>query len=205
MSRTVARALVVLACSLGLCGVGGFAVQSRLDRLPPEWRAAIVAYGLTVVDRAPVGVRPITVTSLSDLQQAMEAIRAPRTQVASDPATDTSLVMTLSGGTICRRYHWADSGAFFFSFNLDATVYVSNYGSFTWIDHMGNVRVYLSGFHLGAALTDPWTESYIGPDNAQCAWISGGGTIEYYIVFQGILTVWASPEALYEYINVVAR
>ena len=200
MLRNSARLILLLVCGVVLCAGAGVAAQARLHQLTPELAAAIEKYGLHVVDQIPPGVKPVTVTSVAQLEQLLESIDAFSAQAAVASLSAGTVVRPMSGW-ICRHYHW-NSGGFPYQYNLDANVYVQNYGSFTWIDRISAVRFYLSGVTLGVYLKDVWIDSAIDPSNHQSATISGGATECWYIVLKGLLTYYERPVWMYRDIDV---
>jgi hypothetical protein len=193
------RAIVLLVCGVVLCAGASVAAGTKSHQVTPELAAVIEAYGLRVVDRSPEGVKPVSVASVAQLEQLLESIDAAGQAVVG--SLSVGPVVRPMSGWICRPYHWR-SGGLVYQYNLDANVYIQNYGSFTWIDHISAVRFYLSGVTLGVYLTDVWTDAAIDPSNHQCATVSGGATECWYIILKGVLTYYERPCAMYRDIDV---
>jgi hypothetical protein len=200
MFRRAARVLMPLVCGAVLCVTGGLAGEPRSLGPAPELAAAIEAYGLQVVDHVPPGITPVIVSSVSQLERVLGSRNAVCTGVPTESSWDAGVVRAESG-MMCRHYHWR-AGGFPYAYNLDANVYIQNYGSFTWIDHISSVRFYLSGITLGVYLKDIWTDSAIDPSNHQCAIISGGGTECWYIILKDLITYYERPCWIERYINI---
>jgi len=198
ISRNVLRVLVVMACGIFLCVAGGLAGQNKVDRLSPDLRAVIEEYGLTVGDSVPAGVQPLSVTSLTQLQEVIESIRVQHSLATANAVRDTPAVQPLTTYYSPKNLHFTDTKTFLFwhyNFNLDAIMWIGVDGSFHWIDHISAVRVYLSGFHPSVSLDGTWTDSLIEPDR-QYAWVMGGGTLNYYLFYEGMLIYYSETEYL---------
>ncbi len=128
----------------------------------------------------------------------MESIRAEHGVAAANAAQATLPVQALSLYYSPKNLHFTDAKTFLFwkyYFNLDAIMWIGVAGSFHWIDHLSAVRVYLSGFHPWVSLDDTWTDSLIESDR-QYAWVMGGGTLNYYLFYKGILIYYSETEYL---------
>ncbi len=65
-----------------------------------------------------------------------------------------------------------------------------------------NVRVFLSGMTLGAQIDDARTDSLIDPYNAQCAMISGGRSVELYILIPDLVVCYHYPFEIDGYVDI---
>jgi hypothetical protein len=195
--RSTVRFLIVVAVGILGCAVCT-AGQKNADHVTPDLRALIEKYDLTVVDKLPVGVNPLVVTSLRGLQEAIEGFRAERSLVTTIAVQDGPALEALGTYYSPRNLHFSDPKDYMFwhyYFNLDAVMWIGVSGSFHWIDHIGGLRVYLSGLHPGVYLEDPWTDSLVEPD-CQYAWVMGNGTINLYLIFKGTTILASDAECL---------
>ena len=63
---------------------------------------------------------------------------------------------------------------------------------------MRNVRVGLTGLHPFIRLVNTYTGAYVY-QSGQKARVTGGGTLEYYFLIQGIFTYYSEPAWLIAY------
>ena len=202
LKKTLCFGLIVVCC-VALCGSICFAKKSSLQEpIPIDLQRVIDRYDLGVVADAPPGVTPLAVDSASELEAVLSEIDAPRLTRPFELSPEIG-GMFLESGLTCLYYHWRTTGFYPYQYNLAANVYVQNYGSFTWIDHISSVRFYLSGIVLGAYLKDIWTDSAIDPSNAQRATVSGGATECWYVMIKEVLTYYQKAVYMYRVVDIV--
>lgn len=196
MMRKVMGVIVlgVILIALGSACVGQ--TDTSVSALGSKWNSIIERYDLTVVSRVPNGVVPLRINTpgeLIRLLQSLESasgatvyVKAPAVSILAQPEASTAIdVIRFHTSYICDLV-WRTR------FNLWADIYRGSSGSFHWIDSIRSKRVGLTGFHPFSVLSDTWTSHYIYPDR-QKARISGGGILNYYLIFQGILTYYSKP------------
>jgi len=156
-------------------------------------------YGLSIADEVPAHVSPLRASSARELEGLLlrlGAAPAPSSNMESAPQT-----LTATAGTILRSYKWREGGPIWYE-NLAANVYIDSYGSFTWISSISAVRFYISGFTLGLDLEDVWTDAEVDAHNGQRAYISGGGTIEAYIVIPDAIVFYTFAVDMYRTVDI---
>jgi len=196
MRRTLAI-LGILALALAGTAYCASGVDSRLQE-------TLTDLGLEVIDRAPAGVTPLELRSLGELKRFLRRAGTDGLLLTDQFKPEEYLGATVETVAIDIRelhYSYICNPVWRTRFNLWADVYVASSGSFHWIDDVRSVRVGLSGFHPFMRLADKYTDDYIYP-NQQRARIEGGGTLEYYLFLQGVLTYYSQPAYIIAYYSI---
>ena len=192
--------LVVLGAALLAVIAAGSCVSGAQASLSEQ----VTQLGLKIIEEAPAGIMPLEFKSLGELRSFLRRSERSATLLEdhskSRDLTDWAMEST---GIDIRSLHYSYicNPVWRTRFNLWADVYVAASGSFHWIDDVRDVRVGLSGFHPFIRLVNTYTDAYIYP-NQQRTRIEGGGTLEYYLFIQGILTYYSEPAYMIVYYSI---
>lgn len=160
--------------------------------------------GLTVVSEVPTGVIPLHVNSVKEVEALIRGFKLHGRSFWDDyePSLldgESSTRTSIDARSV--HYSYICNPIWRTRFNLWATVYVAASGSFHWIDDVRGMHVGLSGFQPFMNLEDTYTDSYIYP-NQQRVRLEGGGTLEYYLLIEGILTYYSEPVWIIAYYSI---
>lgn len=185
--------------------------------LNTEWESAAKTHGLQEAYMIPSGVTPLKVESVKELEQLLAmASRGPshvvlcnggpvqsinRSRVGITALSPQSMYETIAIDV--REIHdsYVCNVLWRTRFNLWFTVYVASSGSFHWIDDIRSVRVGLTGIHPFIDLEDTWTDVYMYSD-LQRAIVSGGGTLEYYLLLDDVLVYYSESVGITYYYHI---
>ena len=166
------------------------ALAERLTRL-----------GLEVIEEVPAGITPLELKTLGEVRSLLRSGCSDRVVLTERLELSVGGEQTAVTRAIDIRqlhYSYICNPVWRTRFNLWADVYVEASGSFHWIDDVRSIRVGLTGLHPFMRLVDTYTDDYIY-SNQQRVRIEGGGTLEYYLFIQGILTCYSEPAYIVAY------
>jgi len=193
--------------SLAVLGILAFAVMGTVycvGGADAPLEECLTRLGLEVIETAPAGITPLELGSLGELRSFLRRSATDGALLNDRSESRVRLDGTVESIAIDIRslhYSYICNPVWRTRFNLWADVYVAASGSFHWIDDVRGVRVGLSGFHPFMRLVDKYTDAYIYP-NQQRTRIEGGGTLEYYLFIQGILTYYSEPAYIIVYYSI---
>lgn len=188
----VAAVLILCSCASG---------RPARDGALAEFETIARKYGLEDVRVAPPDVQPLVIQTPKDLGRIMRQFvhsgsetRASRTNMVSSTESDFLPTSTLIED-MYEVHRWIKySNIFPCYFNLWANVWVAGSGSFweitdvyEWVD--------LTGMTLCYSLSRSYSYHRISSDR-QSAYIVGGGTIDWYFIFRGVLKVYSDDVRL---------
>ncbi len=204
------RKLITLLVVLVLVGSFGASAAAAQGPQPPattgfdpnrsqeiEYQHLFEHYGIVTVERAPEGIAPIVIKSPAQLRKLIKELRSSKRVDVSDRMCIDRVVNegVLSGRAAngvsyysVRRECTQNTGAS--TFHTWADIHIGVYGSsYAWIDSV-NEWVGLTGITLGQDLTNTYHYHYV---TATTADITGGGTVNVYLLIDGVIRVYSQP------------